>query len=606
MKGVHFGGPTVCEACHKMIWGFTGKQGKKCFNCKTSVHHECVSKLQDDCGFGIRWPIQTPHEFKHASLIGPTFCSVCRDLIGPGNGMRCHTCRLIAHTTCFAEVEDTCVSYSNDRPLVDGQKQLHHWVQGQGVSSDSCSSCKDRVSFNGHFGGYRCHWCQAHACSSKCLVEVNKANKGNCSMGPLGSLRLRPVDVQLHSSDDSSKWEISSPPLKNYSPIIAFVNPGSGGQMGEIVIKELSRLLNPRQVFNLKKGGPVPGLKFIQRHPTISWSILACGGDGTVAWVLQEIDKMTFTKTPPVAVLPLGTGNDFSRAFGCGSGFGDKKELKPLLTSLVHAKETTVDRWTMTLTPSPSLSLSSSPSSLASSLDHVEESQTSSPPSDSPPSSSSDTPPASASEDSPPPRPLSAAPKKIIINNYMSIGTDAKIAVKFHHHRNEHPELYNGQLTNLMWYAKFGTEDIFSKQKPISEILTLKVDDKPITLPKKLVVLLLVNLPSCYGGQYLWLDEKSALSDKIPQGPLRVNDGLIEVVGASSAAHLAQLQSGLVSPVIIAQGKTIDISLLVKHAMQVDGEPWVQPSSSIRIEHKTKSAVLYTSSAHATVKANVK
>lgn len=43
------------------------------------------------------------------------------------------------------------------------------------------------------------------------------------------------------------------------TPIVAFVNPKAGGQMGEQIIRILNGVLNPNQVFNLSKGGPEPG-----------------------------------------------------------------------------------------------------------------------------------------------------------------------------------------------------------------------------------------------------------------------------------------------------------------------------------------------------------
>ncbi len=45
-----------------------------------------------------------------------------------------------------------------------------------------------------------------------------------------------------------------------------------------------------------------------------------CGGDGTVTWVISELDKYKIpTSKVPFSIIPLGTGNDFSQSLGWGA-----------------------------------------------------------------------------------------------------------------------------------------------------------------------------------------------------------------------------------------------------------------------------------------------
>ncbi len=69
-------------------------------------------------------------------------------------------------------------------------------------------------------------------------------------------------------------------------------------------------------MFDLTKGGPQPAIELFRRVPKVK--LLACGGDGTVGWLLSVLDRVNIDPAPPVSVLPLGTGNDLSRSLGEG------------------------------------------------------------------------------------------------------------------------------------------------------------------------------------------------------------------------------------------------------------------------------------------------
>jgi diacylglycerol kinase (ATP) len=84
-----------------------------------------------------------------------------------------------------------------------------------------------------------------------------------------------------------------------------------GGQRS-LIVKYYGSLFF--QVFDLTEGGPQPAIELFKKVPNVR--LLACGGDGTVGWLLSVLDKVPIEPLPPVGVLPLGTGNDLSRSLG--------------------------------------------------------------------------------------------------------------------------------------------------------------------------------------------------------------------------------------------------------------------------------------------------
>jgi Diacylglycerol kinase catalytic domain len=135
----------------------------------------------------------------------------------------------------------------------------------------------------------------------------------------------------------------------NCTPLLVFVNSRSGPQQGHLLITQLRRLLNPIQVWDLgEDGGPETVLEsFTGAFRNLR--ILVCGGDGTVSWIIAALERLKLKrKWPPIAILPLGTGNDLARIHGWGGGYNNES-LIGILEDVADSYISLLDQWELSI-----------------------------------------------------------------------------------------------------------------------------------------------------------------------------------------------------------------------------------------------------------------
>ncbi|KAG8237293.1 hypothetical protein J437_LFUL016206 [Ladona fulva] len=401
-------------------------------------------------------------------------------------------CKYTVHERCVQRAPASCIpTYVKSRKA--GVSMVHHWVEGN--CHGKCGRCRKAIkSYNG-ITGLRCRWCQMtlhNRCASQVKPECNlgehrvhilpptaicpmvldrrrslnraEASKGSLSP-PASALEQRPVE-----QGGPMSFQLAPPP--STIPLLVFINPKSGGRQGARMLRKFQYLLNPRQVYNLAKGGPSPGLQLFK--DAACFRVLCCGGDGTVGWVLETMDRVRLECQPAVGVVPLGTGNDLARCLRWGGGY-EGESLSKLLKKLERSTPVMMDRWQIDVT------------------DIAED----------------------ESKKKGDPIPYN------IINNYFSIGVDAAICVKFHIEREKNPEKFNSRMKNKLWYFEFATSEQFAAScKNLHEDLDIMCDGVSLDLAKgpPLQGIALLNIPYTHGGSNLWGENQQGKRRSTDQG----------------------------------------------------------------------------------------
>uniref|UniRef100_A0A1A9W1M5 Diacylglycerol kinase n=1 Tax=Glossina brevipalpis TaxID=37001 RepID=A0A1A9W1M5_9MUSC len=286
------------------------------------------------------------HHWYATSHARPTYCNVCRDALSgvTSHGLSCEVCKCKVHKRCAAKAIANCkwttLATVGKDIIEDGDGSIimpHQWMEGNLPVSAVCAVCKKTCGSVLRLQDWRCLWCRATvhvACRPQMVVA--------CPLGPAKLSVVPPTCVHSIGNDDS--WDVASP-KGNFSPLLVFVNSKSGDNQGVKFLRRFKQLLNPAQVFDLISTGPSLGLRLF-RHFEM-FRILVCSGDGSVGWVLSEIDRYSMHKQCQVAVLPLGTGNDLARVLGWGSSCDDDAHLPQILERYESASTKMLDRWSI-------------------------------------------------------------------------------------------------------------------------------------------------------------------------------------------------------------------------------------------------------------------
>jgi diacylglycerol kinase (ATP) len=305
------------------------------------------------------------------------------------------------------------------------------------------------------------------------------------------------------------------------APVAVFVNRKSGGRRGTDVLKTLRTSLKaPHKVFDTSQ------IAHAEIDARTS-KVLVCGGDGTVGLVSDALREKN-TGALPMAILPLGTGNDLARVLGWKNqdAWDDLNDEEKILDALRSAEPCEVDRWRVDITDRK-------------------------------------------------PRVRSK-----LFTNYLGIGVDARAALAFHEARKVYPWLFVHELTNKLLYAVFGSRDFIEHSfARLRDDLVVTADGVVLQFPDDTEGVILCNINSFSGGVKVWHDDDDDEDDYYGRrtfSPSRKDDGVIEIVAVSGALHLGQLNVRMSTPVRIAQARDVSIELKRKLPVQVDGEPWLQ------------------------------
>ncbi|XP_019758983.1 diacylglycerol kinase epsilon isoform X2 [Dendroctonus ponderosae] len=499
------------------------------------VSYYLFRKLSSDGKVAVR-DYSKNHSWTPIKVTARTwYCSVCEAFLIHGIGVYCDCCGVCADSECIKKANQTltCKLVTSNSDV-----QPHHWVKGNLPLGAVCCQCNEDCSMEPGLIDFQCCWCQ-RTVHTECLKQMDDV----CDFGPFRSMIVPPSCVQVARRKGALNKHlllrgVRDPGWEKWSPLVVVANKKSGNSDGALVLSEFRKYLNPAQVIDLTNRKPPAALQWCVLLAPKVVRVLVAGGDGTISWVLTSSYKLDLDPEPPLAIIPLGTGNDLSRVLGWGKENSPELDMQKILLNIRDATLSQLDRWQIEVISTRHLG-------------------------------------------------IRIPNKTFYMYNYMSVGVDAQVALSFHNTRDSIFYVYGSRLFNKLLYLCFGTQQVVTADcKNLEQRLDLYLDGHQVPLPE-LESIAILNISSWGAGVNLW-----GLGDGSSRTTQSHNDGILEVVGIYSSFHIAQLQVGISSPIRLGQARTVEIRLREKAPVQIDGEPWEQHPGTLKVTYVNKCPIL--------------
>ncbi|CAN1312363.1 Diacylglycerol kinase 1 [Linum perenne] len=316
-----------------------------CSVCGAAAHLGCSNNAPKDCkcvsmvGYDNvmhQWAVRWNEIMDQTD--DTSFCSYCEEpcsgsFLGGSPIWCCFWCQRLVHVDCHSRGFLSSITHganeiaSSVRASIRSQSKKYKHDNGNSMDTGNSGGIGDPSTESTADTHPPAHCCNGKEdnCAGSLNVGIPRHDRGvvDSKMESSPSLkRSRSLDQkdESHVLGMKQRYEINDLP-SDARPLLVFINKKSGARRGDSLKQRLNLLLNPVQVFELSSTqGPEVGLYLFRKVP--HFRILVCGGDGTVGWVLNAIDKQSFVSPPPVAILPAGTGNDLARVLSWGGGLG--------------------------------------------------------------------------------------------------------------------------------------------------------------------------------------------------------------------------------------------------------------------------------------------